>query len=239
MKFINLFKNKMTMKTKYLLQSYGLMVLRSYVLTLLLSCVLTPLVAQQQYDPTAITQEIDYKIDSYGDAQMELRQKMTALQWQNFKASAIAQNPSIFKRDLERSMATVLLEDFKNEMNEDTRSSVTHLTARSMATYKGNDKWELKLETQNPNITQISDHIYMLTNNLMSDGNIIQQLQKIFFPENASDIKQDTDTYGNAIFTYTLHVEEASFNLLLILGIALLLVGVAWKFAPLWRKFSY
>ena len=192
--------------------------------------------AQQQHDPTAITQEIDYKIDKYGDARMELRQKMTAAQWRNFKASPIAQNPSIFKRDLERSMATMLIEDFKNEMNEDSRSSVTQLTARSMATYKGNGKWELKLDTKDPNITKISDHIYMMTNNLMAGGNLIQQLQKIFFPEKASNIKQDTDTYGKAVFTYTLHAEKSSFNFLLLFGIALLVVGAAWMFVPVVMK---
>ena len=188
--------------------------------------------AQQQYDPTAVTQEIDYKIDKYGDARMELRQKMTASQWQYFKASAIAQNPSIFKRDLERSMTTWLLEDLKNEMNEDSRSSITRITARNMAIYKGGGKWELRLDTKDPNITKIFDNVYMLTNNLMSGGGIIQQLQKIFFPPNASNVKQDTDIYGNAVFTYTLNVEESSFNFMLIFGILLLLAGAAWKFIP-------
>ncbi len=52
--------------------------------------------AQQQYDPTAITQEIDYRIDELGDARMELRQKMTAIQWQNFKVSAVARKILLF-----------------------------------------------------------------------------------------------------------------------------------------------
>ena len=190
--------------------------------------------AQQQFDPTAITQEFDYKIDKYGDAQLELRQKMTALQWQNFKAGPIAKNPSIFKRDMERSMAALLLEDFSNELNENDRSTITRITARNMAIYKGSGKWELKLDVKNPNITKISDHVYLMTNNLMSGGNIIQQLQKIFLPEKASNIRQDTDTYGNAIFTYTLHVEGSSFNFLLLFGIVLLLAGGAWQFVPLW-----
>jgi len=210
--------------------------IRSIQILMLLIFFSGRLLAQQQFDPTAITQEIDYKIDKYGDARMELRQKMTAMQWQNFKASSIARNPSIFKRDLERSMATMVLDDFKNEMNEDTRSSVTQLTARNMATYKGNGKWELKLDAKDPNITKISDHIYMLTNNLMAGGNLIQQLQKIFFPEKASNIKQDTDTYGNAIFTYTLHAEKSSFNFLLFFGIVLLLAGAAWMFVPALMK---
>ena len=188
--------------------------------------------AQQQYDPTAVTQEIDYKIDKLGDARLELRQKMTASQWQNFKASAIARNPSIFKRDMERSMTAIQIEDFRNEMNEETRSSVTQLTARSVAIYKGKGKWEFKVGTKNPNVTQISDNIYLFSNNLVSGGGIIQQLQKVFFPAQASNIKQGTDAYGNAIFTYTLNVEGSSFNFLMFLGIALILAGLAWKFVP-------
>jgi hypothetical protein len=194
--------------------------------------------AQQQYDPTAITQEIEYKLDKHGDAQLEFRQKMTALQWQNFKAAAIAQNPTIFKRDLERSMTTFLLEDLKTELNEENRSSITRLTARNMAIYKGSGKWELKLDAKDPNITRLSDYGYMMTNNLMAGGNLIQQLSKIFFPPKARNIKQDTDTYGNAVFTYTLNVEESGFNYWLVVGIALLLAGTAWMFLSKMKKYN-
>jgi hypothetical protein len=206
------------------------------LITVLLLLFSMNLYAQQQYDPTAITQEIDYNINKHGDAYMEIRQKMTAMQWQIFKASAIAKNPSIFKRDLERSFATMQIENFKNEMNEDTRSSITQLTARNMATYKGNGKWEIKLETKEPNITKLSDDLYMITNNLLNNGSVIQQLQKISFPKNATNIKQDTDTYGNAVFVYTLNVEETSFNFLLLFGIMLILGGAVWKFTPLVMK---
>ena len=203
------------------------LVINISVLLILLSNILN---AQQQYDPTSITQEIDYKIDELGDARLEFRQKMTASQWLDFKAGAIAKNPSIFRRDLERSMTNVLLEDFKNELNEENRSSITQITARNVATYKGNGKWEFKLGTKEPNVTKISDHIYLLTGNLASGNGIIQQLQKISFPERAYNIKQDTDVYDNAIFTYMLDVEESSINLLLILGIVLSLTGVVCLF---------
>ena len=212
---------------KKFIKKYQLSIV-SYQLIFLFLITGPGLSAQQQFDPTAITQEIDYKIDRYGDARMELRQKMTAAQWQNFKVTAIAQNPTVFKRDLERSMTNWLLEDFKNEMREDSRTSITQITARSMAGYKGNGKWELKLDSKDPNITKISDHVYMITNNLMTGGNVIQQLQKIFFPAGASQIKQDTDNYGNAIFTYTLNVEKSSFNIMLWFGIALILLGAGW-----------
>jgi len=219
------------------LKKYCQLSIVNFQLIMLLLIFSVKLNAQQQSDPTAVTQEIDYKIDKYGDAVMELRQKMTASQWQNFKASAIAQNPTVFKRDIERSMTTVLLEDFKNDLNEDSRTSVTHLIARSMATYKGNGKWELKLASKAPNITKLSDNVYMITDNMLTNGNIIQQLQKIFFPQYASDVKQDTDNYGNAVFTYTLRVEESHTNFLLWVGIALMIAGAVWMLSQSRQRF--
>ena len=189
--------------------------------------------AQQSYDPTAITQEIDMKIDRMGDAQMEFRMKMTAAQWLNYKNSMAAQNANIFMRDLERNMSGVILENFKNELNENTRSSVNTITARNMATYKGDGKWELRLDMKDPNITQISDHIYLLAGNLLTDSGLAQQLQKIFFPDRATNVKLDTDTYGNAMFTYTLNVEKSSISILLILGILLCVAGVVMYAVPL------
>lgn len=218
------------------MKTYTLLYIRSIVVAIVFFAFAGRLAAQQQYDPTSVTQEVDYVIDELGDAQMELRMKMTAAQWINFKSSMVAQNPTVFMRNLERSMTGMLLEDFKNELNESSRSSVTKLKARNMATYKGDGKWELKLELKDPNITKISDHVYLLSGNLLSGGGVIQQLQKLFFPTQATNIKQDTDTYGNAIFTYQLHVEKSQVNFLLFIGIALILLGIAIKIIYLHKE---
>lgn len=194
--------------------------------------------AQQQYDPTTIVQELDMRIDEMGDAHMELRMKMNASQWMNFKNSMSAQNPTVFMRDLERSMVGVLLEEFRNELLETNRTSVTTIKARNMALYKGDNRWELKLDMKEPNITKISDHVYLISGNLLMGGSIAQQMQKIFFPEKASNIKQDTDTYGNAIFTYNLKAERSSINILFILGILLCVGGVVMFILPFLRKKS-
>src|SRR5690606_17480215 len=94
-------------------------------------------------DPTSITQEIDYYLDDLGNAKMEIKMKMNAQQWQAFKASPVASNPTIFKRDMERQMAAYLLEDIKTELKENDRQSVTSMVAKNTAVYKGNDKWEV------------------------------------------------------------------------------------------------
>jgi hypothetical protein len=99
-----------------------------------------------------------------------------------------------------------------------------------MAQYKGNGKWEVKMDMKNPNVTKVSDNCYLLTGNLVSGGVLIQQLQKIFLPEDASDIKQDTDTFGNAIITYEMNTEPSKFNIPTIVGIILMLSAIGTYF---------
>lgn len=185
-----------------------------------------------QADPTTLTQEIDYHLDELGDARMELRMKMNAAQWQAFKASPVASNPSVFKRNMEREMSAYVLQDFKTELEEDARASLTTLKAKNTATYKGKGKWEVKLGLKNPNVTAVSDNCYLITGNLASGSGVIHQIQKMFFPEGASDIRQDTDSFGNAIFTYRLDVEKSGINMLSILGGLFCLSGVLLYFLP-------
>jgi hypothetical protein len=202
-------------------------------IALLFSCIfikVSSTFGQQQQDPTGLNQELDFHIDKLGDANLELRMKMTAAQWQAFKASAVAKNPGIFKRDMERQMSSIILEDLKTELDEDTRTSTTKIKARGMAQYKGDGKWEVKMDMKNPNVTKVSDNCYLLTGNLVSGGVLIQQLQKIFLPDDASDIKQDTDTFGNAIITYEMNTEPSKFNIPTIVGIILMLGAIGTYF---------
>lgn len=202
--------------------------LSAYILLLIcLFFVHQSMARQQQQDPTGLNQEIDYHIDALGDASMELRMKMTASQWQAFKASSIATNPTIFKRDMERQMTAYILQDLKTNLNENDRSSVTSLKAKGMAQYKGNGRWEVKLDMKNPNVSKISDNCYLLTANMVSGGTLIHQMQKLFLPESAGNSKQDTDTFGNAIISYELSAEPFGFNLFAIIGIVLLLASAA------------
>lgn len=176
-------------------------------------------------DPTALTQEINYYIDEVGDAKVEINMKMNAMQWQAFKKGPAASNPSIFRRDMERQMAAYLLENFKTELDEMNRASKTTVTARGLVSYKGNGNWVMKLGLRNPNVTKISDTCYLITGNMFQNGALIQQLQKIFFPKEASNIKQDTDTFGNPIFTYDLNVEPAAWNAYTVSGSLLILAS--------------
>jgi hypothetical protein len=153
-------------------------------------------------DPTSLVQEFTVNIDKLGDATMELTQKMTASQWENFKQAPIFNDPSMAKRDMERSMSTYVIEDFKRDIDEMNRTVKLSLKVKSYAQYKGNGQWSLKIDSKNPQVTKLTDNAYMITGNAAMGSILVQQIYKIYFPGNATDVAQTTDEFGKAIFTY-------------------------------------
>ncbi len=153
-------------------------------------------------DPTSLVQEFTVNIDKLGDATMELNQKMNATQWQYFKQAPIFTDPSMAKRDMERGMATYVIEDFKRDMDEMNRTVKLSMKVKSYAQYKGNAHWSIKIDSKDPQVTKLTDKAYMITGNAVMGNSLVQQIFKIYFPGNASDVTQTTDEFGKAIFTY-------------------------------------
>ena len=61
--------------------------------------------AQDLQDPTQQVQQFNLKIDKLGDGALELTTKMTQAQWESFKQGPLVNDPSITKRNMERSMS--------------------------------------------------------------------------------------------------------------------------------------
>ena len=161
-------------------------------------------------DPTNLVQEFTINLDKLGNASMVLTQKMTASQWATFKTSQIYNDPAMAKRDMERSMSTFVIDDFKRDMDEMNRQITLTLKVISYAQYKGNGHWSLKIDSKNPQVTKLTDNAYMITGNALMGNSLIQQIFKIYFPGSASNVTQTTDEFGKAIFTYNCGVGIAS-----------------------------
>jgi hypothetical protein len=153
-------------------------------------------------DPTTLVQEFTVNLDKLGNATEVLTQKMTASQWATFKTSQIYNDPAMAKRNLERSMSAYVIDDFKRDMDEMNRQVILTLKVISYAQYKGNGQWSLKIDSKSPQVTKLTDKAYMITGNAVMGNNLVQQIFKIYFPGNASDVTQTTDEFGKAIFTY-------------------------------------
>ncbi len=153
-------------------------------------------------DPTSLVQDFTVNLDRLGNATMVLTQKMNASQWATFKTSQVYNDPAMAKRDMERSMSTYVIDDFKRDMDEMNRQVTLTLKVISYAQYKGNGQWSLKIDSKNPQVTKLTDKAYMITGNAVMGNSLVQQIFKIYFPGAASDVKQTTDEFGKAIFTY-------------------------------------
>ena len=60
------------------------------------------------------------------------------------------------------------------------------------------------LNSKDPDVTKLSDHNYVVTSNFAAQGSLLQEIDYVSFPRAASNIKQEKNTFGKAIFTYTL-----------------------------------
>jgi len=181
----------------------------------------------QEQDPTSLIQNFTLDIDKLGNASMVLDQKMNASQWASFKQSEIYTDPSISRRNTERSMSSYDVKDFKRDVDEMNREVKLSMTVNAYAQYKGDGQWSLKLDSKNPQVTKLTDKSYMITGNTLLGSGLVQQIYKIYFPRNADDVTQTTDEFGKAIFTYNAGGGLASYikwnN---IVGIILILAAV-------------
>ena len=157
----------------------------------------------QAPDPVNLQQTITIKIDNLGDAQWELAQNMTQAQWENFKNSTLVNDPSIAKRDMERSLSTYVLEDFNRTVDDMNRSIKMTFKVKADAEYNGNGNWTFRLDSKNPQVSKLADNSYMMTTNMYFGNALTQQTYKIFFPDGASNVQQTTDSFGKAVFTYS------------------------------------
>jgi hypothetical protein len=157
----------------------------------------------QAQDPVALNQQLTIKIDNLGDATWELTQNMTQSQWEAWKNSTIATDPSIAKRNMERTLSTYEIEDFNRDVDEMNRSAKMTFKVKAMAQYNGNGNWTFKLDSKNPQVSKLADNSYLMTSNMYLGSVLVQQTVKLFFPDGASNIQQSSDSFGKAIFTYS------------------------------------
>ncbi len=176
-----------------------------------MGCAIIALMAQssaslaevQALDPVNLSQLVTIKIDKLGDATWEIDQTMTQAQWENFKNSALVNDPSITRRNMERALSTYVIEDFNRTVDDMNRAVKMTFKVKAMAQYNGNGNWTFRLDSKNPQVSKLADNSYMAISNMYSGNALIQQTYKLYLPGGAGNIQQTTDSFGKAIFTYS------------------------------------
>jgi len=175
--------------------------------------------------PEVLKQDIVFTIDPLGDATVEIGSKLTAQQWQNWENAYGNKNVSILKRDMERWMSFFWLYDFDYEQDDMERSYKLTFSAKGLARYLGDNEWSAEMGMKDPDFSKLTDNSFLVTTSLTEGGMLIQQNNKIFFPDGATNIEEDTDEFGLAVFDYELKPASSGFPLFLVLGIVCIVLA--------------
>lgn len=177
-----------------------------------------------------LQQKTEMKLDSLGNARITVTQTMNAQQWQIWNLS-FGNNPTALKRVIQRSMPTYFFEDYKLEKDDMNRSFTFKVKAIGVCKIDKKGKWILELDDKKPNLTELTDHKFMLVTSPPEFGGMMLQTNIIEFPKEANDIKVDKDAFGAAIFKFEMDGPSSGssgFNYLQIAGIVLMVVGGGW-----------
>lgn len=181
-------------------------------------------------------QKLEMKLDSIGNAKLTLAMTLNAQQWQIWNGS-LGNNPAALKRELERTMPTYFLEDFKLEKDDMNRSFTLTLKALGVCKIDKRGQWTLETGQKNAHVTELTDKKFMLVSSPPEFGGMIQQTYIIEFPQEAKEVKLDKDSFGQSVFTFKMKGPKGgSWGWMRLTGLLLLVVGGGWTGKNLFTK---
>ncbi|HLK27466.1 MAG TPA: hypothetical protein VKT28_02710 [Puia sp.] len=168
---------------------------------------------------------VKWGLNTLGDAHIETSMSMDAAQWDNYKKT-IGSNPDILKRQMERTFPGYFLQNFNYKEDVMNRGWTLSFDALGLSRINSKGLWQVDLNSKNPDVTKLSDKNYVLTSNYATGGSLMQEIDNITFPDGASDVKQDKDAFGKAMFIYSSSPGGGSGGWLTLgLGALLLIIG--------------
>ena len=174
-----------------------------------------------------LQQKIEMRIDSIGNAKLNVSSTMNAQQWQVWNSN-YGNNPSALKRDIERNMPAYFLDDFKLEKDDMNRSFNLSLNAYGACEINKRGKWVVDTDQNNAQLTELTDNKYMLVSSPPEYGGNLQQTFIIELPKDAKNIKTDNDAFGKTVFEFDMDPPSSGFNVMRWAGILLIIVGGGW-----------
>ncbi len=188
----------------------------SLVILLILFGFLPSLTAQEVVQ--GLKQVIDVTADDLGNTQYEVTMKLNASQWDMLKKN-LGNNTSIFKREMEKALPRYILSDFNYSEDQMERTYKLKFKVLGVISINKDGIWEAKLDTKNPDITKLSEREYVLTQDLNSNGTLIQQTQKLHLPASAKNVQLTKDSFGKAVLKYSTGGSMMSMILMIIGGL--------------------
>ncbi len=179
--------------------------------------------ARAQEELKGLKQLFDITIDDLGNATVAVSMKLNASQWNAYKKN-VGDNTANLKRGMEDALPKYFLANFNYSEDQMQRTYTMKFDVKGFCTNDKNGKWTAKLDSKDPDITKLGDREFVITQDLLSDGMILQQTQKIHLPARASNAKVEKDSFDKALLTYTIGT-PMKHTIITVLGILLILGG--------------
>ena len=160
---------------------------------------------------------------------------MNAQQWQMWNSN-FGNNPAALKCEIERGMPSYFLDDFKLEKEDMKRSFELTVMAYGVCKIDKRGKWAFETDEKDANLTELTRTKYMLVSSPPEYGGQLQQTFIVNFPEEASEIEVDEDSYGKTVFEFKMEEPSEGFNPLRWAGILLIVVGGGWAGKDIFQK---
>ncbi|MFZ6050487.1 hypothetical protein [Halocola ammonii] len=169
-------------------------------------------------------QQIDMRIDSIGDAHLKVSMEMNAQQWEGWVQS-YGNNPAALKREMERALPSYFLDDFKFEKDDMNRSFELTFKAYGACDVDRKGRWTMNTETKDANVTELTERKFMMVESPQEYGGSIRQTTTVTLPNQAENVKIDTDAFGKTVFVFEMDEPGGGMNYTQWAGIFLLVVG--------------
>jgi hypothetical protein len=183
----------------------------------------TKIYSQELIKPAKLN--VKWTLSPLGDAHIEASSNMDAAQWDSYKRM-IGNNADLLKRQMERAFPGFFLQNFSYKEDVMNRGWTLAFDALGMSRVNSKGSWEVDLNSKNPDVTKLSDRNYVLTSNYANQGALTQEIDNVSFPDAASNIRQDKDAFGKAMFIYAASPSAGSGSWLTLgLGLLLTVIG--------------
>jgi hypothetical protein len=133
-------------------------------------------------------------------------------------------------------MPAYFLDDFKLEKDDMNRSFNLKLKAYGVCEINKRGKWIIDTEQKNAQLTELTEHKYMLVSSPPEYGGNLQQTFIIELPTEAKNIKIDKNAHGKSVFEFDMDAPSSGINALRYAGIFLFLIGGVWAGRTILKK---
>ncbi|GGC22955.1 hypothetical protein GCM10011386_13510 [Parapedobacter defluvii] len=184
--------------------------MKNLVALIALVVVTTLLAMGQQTVKEPLIFNSEAHIDSAGNATFVISGKLNAMQWQWWNYSYGAGNASNLKRNIEKSLSSLYLFDFKYEPNEMDRSFRLTYKAKGVVRYLGKDNWLAELGLRETQPIKITENSFTATLSQNMGYNVLQTNMRVTLPADVTGMEFDKDEFNYVTIQYKRPTERVT-----------------------------